>query len=155
MRMIPNNILWVITLPKWQESVKFRHAPKKVQKTQNNANISKTVHRTKNASMIVSFLCGSSRAIQRFLFQVATTNSIELWPKMWILSESEKRKITNISKTVQKKYGQHFCAAHREESNGLCFRSIRPIVFELWPKMWIWICLEWIGPVVFEILIGY
>ena len=37
----------------------------------------------------------------------------------------------------EEKYEQHFCA-RREESNGLCFRSIRPILFELWPKMWIW-----------------
>ena len=94
----------------------------------------------------------------------------------------KKHKIANISKTVHRtrKVSQHFRAARREESNGLCFRSIRQVVFELWSKMWIWpltsgelldrkwnfktrnmggksftSCtfwsLEWIGPVVFKI----
>ena len=54
----------------------------------------------KNATL--SFLCGSSRAIQRFLFQVATTNSFRVMTENVDLSESEKHKIANISKTVHR-----------------------------------------------------
>ena len=86
------------------------------------------------------FWCGSSRAIQRILFQVATTNSFRVMMENTVFFRkwlSKKHKIANISKTEYrtKKVWATFLW---EESNGLCFRSIRPIVFELWPKMSIW-----------------
>ena len=99
------------------------------------ANISKTVNRTKNC--YISFLCGSSRGIQRFLFQVATTNSYRVMTKdvdFVRVRKTQNRKYLENGASYGEKYEQHFCVARREESNGLCFRSIRPILFELWPK---------------------
>ena len=49
--------------------------------------------------------------------------------------KTQNREYLENGASYEEKYEQHFCAARREESNGLCFRSIRPILFELWPKM--------------------
>ena len=50
----------------------------------------------------------------------------------------QNRKYLENGASYEEKYVQHFCAARREESYGPCVRSIRPILFELWSKMWIW-----------------
>ena len=56
-------------------------------------------------------------------------------PKMTKSKKTQNREYLENGASYEEKYEQHFCAARREESNGLCFRSIRPILFELWPKM--------------------
>ena len=84
----------------------------------------------KNAS--VTFLCGSSRAIQWFLFQVATTNSFRVMKNVdsvQVRKTQNRKYLENGAPDEKNNYVQHFCAARREESNGLYSRSIRPIVF--------------------------
>ena len=44
-------------------------------------------------------------------------------------SKTQNRNYLENGAPYEEKYEQHFCAARREESNGLCFRSIRPILF--------------------------
>ena len=56
-------------------------------------------------------------------------------PKMTKSKKTQNHEYLENGASYEEKYEQHFCAARREESNGLCLRSIRPVVFELWPKM--------------------
>ena len=54
-----------------------------------------------------------------------------LGPKMTKSKKTQNREYLKNGASYEEKYEEHFCAARREESNGLCFRSIRPILFEL------------------------
>ena len=58
--------------------------------------------------------------------------------RKWLSPKNTKSQISRKRCVGRKKYVHQFCAARREESNGLYSRSIRPLVLELWPKMSIW-----------------
>ena len=88
MRMIPNNILWVITLSKWKESVKFRHAAKKVKKKTTKSRISQKwcIVRSKVCSIFVRLVARnpmvfiSGRYDQYFLSYDRKCNlTFDLW----------------------------------------------------------------------------
>ena len=84
------------------------------------ANISKTVNRTKNIA--VSFLCSSSRGIQQFLFQVATTNSFR--------GMTENVDFVHDRKMKSRKYLENGASDQKSMSNGFVQLVERnPMVF--------------------------
>ena len=114
--------------------------PKKWKKTQKKR-ISQKRCIVQKKMFSTSFLCSSSRGIQRSLFQVATTNRIlccgrkcRFRPKM-TKYKNTKSQISRKLCIGRQIFEHQFCAARWEESNGSCFRSLRPTVFELWSKM--------------------
>ena len=91
--------------------------------------------RSLNGTYIYTVILGHGD--KRVWLKPNVLGSINVW--RFITSKTDY-KIVIISTTVHrsKRSVYNFCAARREESNGLCSRSIRPIVFELWRKISIW-----------------